>query len=146
MATDGKTTWRYDPDKHAYTRKAGPPELDLDMNEDELKRLGIDPSSPDVAKFSEVMLAGFRKAADSAARAKLLRTETLRPAGVECYVVEIPDPKMTLWIDTTKFRILRMESAGERFNFTTVSLNEPLPDGVFTFVPPAGARLVDELN
>ena len=143
LVTDGKTTWRYDPDRNAYTRKAGIPELDLDMSDDELKRMGIDPSGPDVVKFAEVMLAGFRKVADSADRATLLRTETLRPGGAACYVILIADQKTTVWIDTKLFRIMRLLAGGERIDFTTVRLNEPLPGGLFTS---RGARLVEELE
>jgi outer membrane lipoprotein-sorting protein len=43
-----------------------------------------------------------------------------------------------------------MESADNgntfRMTFHKVSLNEPLPDSVFTFAPPAGAKQVDELQ
>lgn len=154
MISDGKTTWKYDARKRLYTRKAGPPELDLDMDDNELRQMGVNPASSDATKFGELLLAGFRKLSTLGDQARLVRTETVRlgDSQVECYVLETEErlsgTKATWWIDTARFRIRRMESTqGQtiRMTFHTVSLNEPLPDGVFSFVPPADARQVDEL-
>jgi outer membrane lipoprotein-sorting protein len=156
MISDGKITWRYDSRRRLYTRKTGPPEMDLDVTDGELRQMGVDPASSDAVKLGDVMLAGFRKLSTLADRATVRRTETVRLGDkpVECYVLETqekPGGAKARWlIDTGGFRIRRMESADQgttiRMTFHTVSLNEPLPDGVFAFVPPAGARQVDELQ
>jgi outer membrane lipoprotein-sorting protein len=87
-------------------------------------------------------------------RATFVRTETVRlgDSQVECYVLETQErpsaAKASWWIDAARFRIRRMESVERqtiRMTFHTVSLNEPLPDGVFSFAPPTDARQVDEL-
>src|SRR5271157_88954 len=77
VITDGRTTWNYDAELNTYTRQAGPPDLDLDMGDDELAQLGIDPSSPAVVKFAEMQLATYRKLATLAGSATLLRTDTV---------------------------------------------------------------------
>jgi outer membrane lipoprotein-sorting protein len=163
LISDGKTTWSYDAKQRAYTRKPGPLEIDVDMDDHELRQMGIDPKSSAAFKMSESLLFMFRKIADMADTARLLRTE--KCAGMPeagCYVIEGQEgpakPTNTIWIDTAGFRVRRIEAAqvqavrGKsvnvviRLSFSTVSLNEPLPGDTFRFVPPPDAKQVDELQ
>jgi hypothetical protein len=144
--------WTYDPVHKTYTRQPGQPHLDTDMDDNELKQLGVDPSSSTLVQFAELQLAPYRKLAALAASASMLRVETIQLAGapVECYVVEAREKqtRQIVWIDTTRFRILRLETsegqASLRLTFDQVILNEPVPDDLFSFVPPDGATLVEK--
>ena len=152
VVSDGKTTWKYDAQHRAYTRTSGPPALDLDMEDDELAKFGIAPGSSDVVKIGETFFGSFRKLPELAGSAKVLRTETVRLSvgDAECYVIDTKEGEAgaTWWIDNKSFRVLRMETSGRltvRISFSTASLNEPLPDDVFAFVPPVDAQEVEKL-
>jgi outer membrane lipoprotein-sorting protein len=103
--------------------------------------------------------------AEKVKRARLVREESVTVDGLDMpsYVVEIehdfadrvvrgdpPEPPETLWIDKSRYLVLKRERrtppvfATQRIWTTTlskVSINEPVPDAVFEFVPPAGAKL-----
>jgi outer membrane lipoprotein-sorting protein len=152
LITDGTTTWSYNPARKTYTQSKGLPDLDPDMDDDELKRAGIDPSGSTLVQTAQLQLVTYRKLAALAAGASLLRVENLQLAGAptECYVVEVQEKQNRhhLWVDTKRFRILRLESNGGqttmRMSFDRVTLNEPVPDDAFSFVPPADARQVEK--
>jgi outer membrane lipoprotein-sorting protein len=85
--------------------------------------------------------------------AAFVREEFLEIAGtkLDCYVVTtlIAVPKEgttvhTLWIEKKSNRILRDDHANSSVVFTTIRINEPLPDDLFKFVPPPGARKIVE--
>ena len=45
-----------------------------------------------------------------------------------------------MWVDKKSSRILREDHPGVSMVFTSIKLNESLPDELFKFVPPAGAQ------
>lgn len=103
--------------------------------------------------------------AERVKRARLVREESVTVDGVAVpsYVVEIehdfadrvvrgepPEPPETLWIDKSRYLVLQRERrtppvfAAQRTWTTTltkIAINEPVPDSVFEFVTPAGAKL-----
>lgn len=103
--------------------------------------------------------------AEKVKRARLVREDSVTVDGlaVPSYVVEIehdfadrivrgdrPEPPETLWIDKSRYLVLKRErrtpplDAAQRIWTTTLSkvgINEPVPDAVFEFVPPPGAKL-----
>ncbi len=86
------------------------------------------------------------RGADAVEEAKYLRDETIDYAGakVDCYVVSVSlrkgGPIYTWWVDKKSSRILREDHPGVSMVFTSIKLNESLPDDLFKFVPPAGAQ------
>ena len=107
-------------------------------------------------QFGQQLLVGFQRVAEAAPRARLLREEQLTIAGkqVDCYVIELPgaappNSTTTLWIDKGRYIVLQEDYLEGGQGRVTVHLltkvarvNEPLPDGLFVFSPPAGAREV----
>ncbi len=91
----------------------------------------------------------YRRAADLIEGAKLIKEEEITVTGtkVDCYVVTVPveGSKLayTWWIDKQHYRILREDNAASSAVFTTIKLNEPLPDNLFTFKPPPGAHKLE---
>lgn len=62
---------------------------------------------------------------------------------VDCYVLAIPEkseiPASTWWVAKNSYYVVRNDDAESSKVFTTIKLNEPLPDELFTFQPPPGA-------
>jgi outer membrane lipoprotein-sorting protein len=87
----------------------------------------------------------FRHAADFIEGAKYLREEAVDLAGkkVDCYVVAIPEkreiPASTWWVAKSSYHVVRNDDAESSTVFTTIKLNQPLPDELFTFKPPPAA-------
>ena len=91
----------------------------------------------------------YRDATDFTAGSKFLREEAVEYAGakVDCYVLTAAQRRggvtYTWWVDKQNFRILREDSPGSSVMFKSVKLDEPLPDSLFKFVPPPGARKIE---
>jgi hypothetical protein len=114
------------------------------------------PSSPGASPVNS--LAGYgpicgrpaSTAADSIDGARVLREEAVRLAGaiVDCWVVSLPQRKngtaYTWWVDKQLGRIVHEDDAGSSTRFTTIQLSGALPDDLFRFAPPAGARKLDK--
>jgi outer membrane lipoprotein-sorting protein len=90
----------------------------------------------------------FRHASEIFTNKRLLREERMASEGrdVDCEVIEAGtgDGSASLWIDKSRHVVLRMESSQAGFDvrvtYKTVRLSGPLPDDLFDFKPPAGAR------
>jgi outer membrane lipoprotein-sorting protein len=99
--------------------------------------------------FDEFMMSRYREAKGLAEGAKLLREEETQfgDEKMGCYVVSVSGGERghaaTWWVDKTHYRILREQSAESNVVFTMIKLNQPLPDELFKFTPPPGARKVD---
>jgi outer membrane lipoprotein-sorting protein len=66
-------------------------------------------------------------------------------ARVDCYVVTVPSEGTfihTWWVEEKSNRVVREDHGGSSVVFTTIKLNESLPDDLFKFVPPPGARRI----
>ena len=149
--TDGLTFWHYRQQTNQYTKKPAAGE-----------------SAADFPTGSE-----YKRIDAGVASARVLREESLPVNGgdVTCYVVElivegqppadtIREPRL-LWIGKANHLVLKDVSrstlgaskrAGERATLTrvkvvnVVKVNQPLPDALFMFVPPEGAREVGAFN
>jgi outer membrane lipoprotein-sorting protein len=142
--SDGRSVWKYVPSFGQYTRK---------------------PATQDafpVADGAADMFTG-EKILDHLQSAKLLRREKLKVNGkqADCDVIEATytGGKKTFWVDVHRGVILRGASSismdysqggweremAQTITVTSIRLNEPLRESLFVFVPPEGAREVDEL-
>lgn len=88
----------------------------------------------------------YRDAATFAPEATMLGRESIPFDGgnVDCYMILVAPkpggPKYTWWVDTKRYFVLREDNADTITRYTSIRLGEPLPDDLFKFVPPAGAR------
>ena len=90
----------------------------------------------------------YRVAGEFADGAKLRREEEIEFSGAKiiCYVVSVPEKwpgPYTWWIDKASHRIMREDTGDGSTVYTTVKLGGPLPDGLFKFEPPPGAKKID---
>ncbi|MCU1339443.1 MAG: outer rane lipoprotein carrier protein LolA [Bryobacterales bacterium] len=137
---DGKNTWVYLSKPNQYTVETG--------------------SDPDFLKrIDEFLPISAVKLKDEA---KFLREETINANGrqVDCYVVEIPEDvgnglypqQWTWWVDKARHIVLRADrkriaprgSDEATLVYQNITINEPIPDDVFVFTPPAGAQNSDK--
>jgi outer membrane lipoprotein-sorting protein len=87
----------------------------------------------------------YRSADEFTDGAKILREESVTIAArkIDCYVLTVlPEkrgPTYTWWVEKTTSRIIREDDAGNSSVFTSIKLDEPIPNAVFKFEPPPGA-------
>jgi outer membrane lipoprotein-sorting protein len=145
-ASDGKTTWDYRALTHEYTAKPA--------------------TAYDINMFNGTRLSAYERIAEGVKSAKLVRSESLSTGGrnVACYVLEVQYPPRngtsgdlavatpqptTYWIDKAKYIVLQESTGSESKSskntrttrFDVASINEPVPDTLFVFDPPRGAKL-----
>lgn len=157
VVSDGKTTWHYMAQGHQYSK--GP------ASEDNKEQNPFLPQN---------YVEQYAKLADEVDVARLAGNDTISFEGkaVECavveYIVKASGPKATgtkappqwhkLWIDKSRFLVLQeswseppMDFMGiemkssRKIVFKTIRINEPVPDSVFSFVPPKNALEVEEV-
>jgi outer membrane lipoprotein-sorting protein len=139
MVHDGSTLWFYFPESNQYvTFKASDLTNDAPGDQGDVAPAAMD----------HFMMWRYRGAAGFS-DARFLRDETLEFAGakVDCYVVTVAQKSggyaYTWWVDKQDSRILREDNAESSTVYTTVNLDKPLPDELFKFEPPPGARKVE---
>ena len=156
VTSDGRTAWAYSPNRNEYMKlKPGPAPKEA-VGESDVNDDGIVPYAMQVAH--QALLAFEPSPGD---RAIILREEEIPFGGgrADCFVVSIqgkpsPGSVTTWWVDKIRYVVLREDIRNESglvtesasTLYTTVSLNEPLPDALFTFTPPRGARLVQQIG
>jgi thiol-disulfide isomerase/thioredoxin len=162
---DGKTVWTYHADEHRYTAKPQPigassqstvigmSEMAMWNAENLRKNLGI--------------LAKSFKSAQRLPDANL----TVNGHEVSCHVIRVQnvDQKRitsdytfdkTIWIDKAHQTVVKTAEHAHTYifsgagripmeeeittTFTTTELNGPVPDGLFAFVPPSDAKLIQD--
>jgi len=141
---DGENTWTYFSNRNQYGVKSGAPYDDLKEHVFEVLCVPVHGT-------------GIKLKDDEAA---LLREESIKANEnqINCYVIEIPEDKKpdydpqwwTLWVDTRSHIVWRVErrsitpkgSNESTITFQSVKINEPIPDGDFTFTPPTGAQKI----
>jgi outer membrane lipoprotein-sorting protein len=139
LVHDGSTLWAYMPESNQYFTVPAS-ELTVDAQGDD------GDMSPEA--MDHFMMWRYRGAAGFR-DAKILREDAIVFGGskVDCYVVSVAEKPggyaYTWWVDKQTFRILREDNAGSSTVFTTIKLGESLPDDLFKFVPPPGARKVE---
>jgi outer membrane lipoprotein-sorting protein len=129
MLFDGSLLWTYFPDEHLYYSlpiNAFDPDAGGDLS-----HLGPD-------AFDRETMSAYRDAADSPA--DFIREEN------GSYVVRITPkdhtPVQTWWVDKASYHVVRVDDDESSIVFTTIKLNEPLPDELFKFTPPPDARTI----
>ncbi len=135
---DGATLWFYDPVLGRYNSYPATA-IGTDLP-DELEASGIDYNT----------MSRFREASTKGLAASFLRDEEIAIRGVKvgCYVVLLKERnrKYTWWVDRTNSHVVREDTQDDGDNisttFTTIALVGPLPEGLFVFAPPAGARKI----
>jgi thiol-disulfide isomerase/thioredoxin/outer membrane lipoprotein-sorting protein len=165
LVSDGKTLWRARPFTRDFMRTTltGPPL--------EPKGGGLDGDA--MLRRSKFWLQRNSQVDQDLRTAVVLRQETIAigNAPVPCTVVAadyaprgtgIRSWTRTFWIDNARHIILREEwvESGNLFpsqpfleaenrsrvRYTVASMNEPVPDALFTYVPPANFRELDKLE
>jgi outer membrane lipoprotein-sorting protein len=140
MVLDGSFLWFYFPAKNQYGSI-----LASTLTADAAGDMGD--LRPDFVDHSTMWR--YRSAVDAADKTSFVREEEINVAGVKstCYVVLVPPqehlPEQVWWIDKSSYRVLRVDDKDSSAVFTTIKLNEPLPDGLFEFTPPPGAQKVE---
>jgi outer membrane lipoprotein-sorting protein len=141
IVDDGSTVWLYQPQANQYLSF---PASSLAADVPFLNVL-----RPETMRDS----MNFLEAVTFAKGAKLLREEAIEVAGIQvsCFVVTVPYSQASrgasrtdvFWIDKKAYRVMREDSGDMSVVFTTIKLGEALPDDLFEFVPPAGAKKVE---
>jgi TonB family protein len=164
--SDGKTKWVYAPGPNEYTKTGEGP----------VRLVTASPvrNSPPMAHLANAtnLLAGFSRVAERLGEAKIIGEETLEIGGrrSDCFVIEAyyfaastgrQSNTLTrkLWIDKSRNIVLREIQHTEAkmpwgrtinskmtYIFTVATVGEPIPETLFTFVPPEGAKEVAELS
>ena len=163
--SDGKTKWLYAPGPNEYTKtEEGPVKL--------VTGGPVKDSAP-MAHLANAtnLLAGYSRVSDRLGVAKIVGEETLEIGGrrSDCFVIEAyyfaastgsQTKTLTrkLWIDKRRNIVLRETQQTEAkmpwgrtinskmtYNFTVATVGEPIPETLFAFVPPEGAKEVAEL-
>src|SRR5215475_1766452 len=163
--SDGKTKWLYAPGPNQYTKTEGSPVR--------LVTGGPVKDSAPMAHLANAtnLLAGYSRVDDRLGVAKIIGEETVEIGGrrSDCFVIEAyyfaastgsQTNTLTrkLWIDKSRNIVLREIKHTEAkmpwgrtinsniaYNFTVATVGEPIPETLFTFVPPEGAKEVAEL-
>jgi outer membrane lipoprotein-sorting protein len=147
--SDGKKAWVYSPSKNTYMAvKPGAAANDA-LDEQKLKDEDVVAYALQMASLAMQQLLPSERAS-----AKILREEKIGER--DCYVIEMhdettPPEGALLWVDKSRLVILRGEQAlntggvtqTTRADYTTAKVDEPLPEDLFTFKPPPGAKQVD---
>lgn len=154
MVSNGSTAWNYLGEPRQYTRK----KITLPLLDTEPP--AVTPETF-VLQADTVFLSRYAAFATTPDHARFLRQETIAAAGgrTECYVIEFQAPlpgyrdNYTWWVDKQRYLVLREDTqpASSRrpassVVYTVAAIDEPLPDDLFHFAPPAGARQVDQLE
>jgi outer membrane lipoprotein-sorting protein len=156
VISDGRDGWAYSPRRNEYMkvkpgRVPGTPLGDSDVTEDAIVPYAIQVAHQGLEPFKfppqlQTSIVGEE-------------TLTVKGTAYRCIVVSIegrPFPKSTakLWIDKARNVVLREDSRTPAGNVTesistvysTVRLNAHLPDELFKFTPPPGAKLVERIG
>jgi outer membrane lipoprotein-sorting protein len=154
MLSDGYSAWNYVQGANQFTKKSTTiPLLDTEPPE-------VSPETF-VWQADAVFITRYAQMAKAADHAKLLRSETIAAGGgnADCYVFEIAAPlpgyrdTYTWWVDKKRYLVLREDTqpaSSRRPSSSTVytmaTINEALPDDLFHFSPPPGAKQVDRFE
>jgi len=154
MVSNGSTVWNYAAGLKQYTKK-----------DTSLPIMDVEPAevTPDIFVFQAetLYITRYARLATAADHATLLRQESVQTAAgkVECYVIQLKAPlpgfrdDYTWWVDQKRFIVMREDTqpASTRWRpsssvFAVATIDEPLPDGIFQFTPPADAMLVGKFE
>lgn len=150
MVSDGNAVWNYASGLQQYTKKSTSLPL-------------ADTEPPDVTpetfvlQAETVFITRYVRLATAVDHAKVLRQENFQNA--ECYVIELQAPlpgfrdTYTWWVDKIRHVVLREDTQPDsprrrpsRSVFSVARIDEPLPEELFHFTPPPGAKLVGQFE
>jgi outer membrane lipoprotein-sorting protein len=161
IVSNGETTWEYMPNQKKYTKR-----------ESSVGNVDKELYHQIWASALGVIFPRYDRINEGITRARILPDEVIQIGGndIDCYVVEAefspiepnseskPSTK-SFWIDKTRNIVLKEISRSkmktelggpiERIQttiFRTANINETLPDTLFIFAPPEGAKEVKDLN
>lgn len=148
--SDGRSAWVYSPVKNEYMAVKPAGEVSEPVDPRSLKDDDMIPYALQMAGLAMQQLLP-----SDDAKSRVVREEKIGDAN--CWVVEMhdettPPEGALLWIDKARMVILRgeqsLKTAGltqtTRADYTTAKIDEPLPQDLFTFKPPEGARQVEK--
>jgi peroxiredoxin/outer membrane lipoprotein-sorting protein len=164
LVYDGKTKWVYASGPNEYTKTERAPAKSA------TRLPALDPRTY-LARAAN-LLVGFTSVADGVREAKIAGEETLEIGGrrVDCLVIEVYylrlstvsqpiPPTRKLWVDKSRNVVLRENQRIEvrtpqgktvttkaTYDFTIARLGEQVPETLFAFVPPEGAKEVANLT
>jgi thiol-disulfide isomerase/thioredoxin len=158
--SDGKQTWIYSSSTNQYAHRAAAEAIDL--------------SKPVTGGgMLPVLLVNLRGLADDVVSTRVLPDETVRFGGKDrrCAVVEVQykppvgapqdatGATRTYWLDRERDVVLKHRTVSlgkgrdgaaveqtETFTYSRIALNGPMEPSLFTFVPPAGAKQVEQFG
>jgi outer membrane lipoprotein-sorting protein len=95
--------------------------------------------------FDLTILGDFRAAEDYVQESRLVRRESINLDDTEtvCDVIEMRSPHAVWWVDELTHHVVRVDEGDSSEVITHIKLNQPLPDDLFKFEPPQGARKLD---
>jgi outer membrane lipoprotein-sorting protein len=157
IVSDGQSAWAYSPTRNEYMsldvpKGAPKPVAESEVSETNAVLYALQLASQATELFGRV---------SSAERAEITRQERVVVGGssADCYVIVIegmPSPKSstTWWVDKQRHVVLREELRSEAgltketmdTTYTTVRVDEALPEGLFVFTPPPNARRVNSFR
>jgi peroxiredoxin/outer membrane lipoprotein-sorting protein len=155
--SNGTKSWIYDGQHRQYVERNEPIATPDGMDSLQVQELG---------GIIGAILNSYRGVLAGAESVSVLRTETLHEGGRSSvcdvvrarYATPSADQVMirTYWIERARALVLRQETSlhtqgdegaidrAETMSFRKTSVDQPIPDSVFTFRPPAGAKKVDQ--
>jgi len=150
MVSDGGSAWNFLAETQQYTRKKTTlPLLDTEPPEITPETFAL--------QADAVFLTRYAEMAKAVEHARLLRQEIAQ--GANCFVIELQAPlpgyrdTYTWWVDARRFVILREDTKpvssrrpASSVVYTFAAIDEPLPENLFHFTPPPGARQVERLE
>jgi outer membrane lipoprotein-sorting protein len=173
VVSNGPVTWEYMPQLNQYIKRTGGPTTIVSKGVDGIESTSDKEEYLHLMAVAlGVLLPRYDDILEGLKRSNLLREESLEinGASMSCYVIEaeydkpeaFPGAKespKTFWIDRERFVVLRERyivkipsgefGAGEQthtLEFKAVKVNEALPETLFSFTPPEGAKEGEELS
>jgi outer membrane lipoprotein-sorting protein len=157
IVSDGQSAWAYSPTRNEYMSLVVPKGAPRPVAESEVSETTAVLYAQQLANQAVEVFRRF----SSAQHAEITRQERMGvgAGSADCYVIAIegmPFPKSstTWWVDKQRHVVLREEIRNESgptketmdTTYTTVTVDEPLPEGLFGFTPPPNARRVDSFR
>lgn len=153
MVGDGGSAWNYIAESKQFTRK----KVTLPLLDTEPPAISAETF---VLQADAVFLSRYARLAGATDKARLVRQETLQAGGAaDCFVIELQAPlpgfrdNYTWWVDRKRYLVLREDTQpastrrpASSVVFTLAVIDEPIPDELFRFTPPPGAKQVDQLE
>jgi outer membrane lipoprotein-sorting protein len=156
VVSNGKSAWLYSPTNNEYMKVQPGTAPATPMGDADVE---VKTAVPYAMQMARQFLQAFEVGPQTTSA--IVKDEDIAIGGerAACYVIAIkgrpgPGSVTTWWIDQKRHVLLREEIQNETKTssesattvYTTVSIDEPLPDALFLFTPPPKARLVKRMG